>query len=322
MISRLRPALARTAIPSLALVTAGTLAACGGGAAEAGDEPQTGTVSVTHAQGTSEVPKAPAKVVVLDLAVLDTLDVLGVGSSVVGLPKDSLTDFQSAYAGDEIAPVGTMQEPDVEKIAALEPDAILIGGRSAESYPELTKIAPTVDLTIAGSDFLAGAKAQSESIGKIFGKESEVAAKLAALETSVETVKGKAANSGKTLVLMTSGGKVSAFGAGSRFGLIHEGLGVPQAVEGLKQDRHGQAVSFEFIAKTNPDRLLVIDRDAAIGERGAAAQQVLDNPLVSGTAAWQNGKVTYLDGQRWYLLGGGLGNLGAMVDAVGAAVSS
>ncbi|WP_347351072.1 siderophore ABC transporter substrate-binding protein [Intrasporangium sp.] len=298
------------------------LAACGtttGPAASSAGQPN---VTVTHAQGTSTVPAAPGRVVVLDLAVLDTLDTLGLGDTVVGLPKGNLPEFQSGFKADKYAAVGTFFEPDVEKIAELDPDVILIGGRSAKAYPELAKIAPTVDLTTSGPDALKDVREQSQQIGEIFGKQDLVADKLAALESKVADVKAKATNAAPALVLMTSGGKVSAFGAGSRFGLIHDSLGVPTAVPDLEQDSHGQAVSFEFIAKKNPARLFVIDRDAAIGQQGTPAAKVLDNPLVTGTTAWQDGKVTYLDGARWYILGGGLGNTTQMVEAVGAALTT
>ena len=43
---------------------------------------------------------------------------------------------------------------------------------------------------------------------------------------------------------------------------------------------HGQAISFEFIAQTDPDWLFVIDRDAAIGREGTSAQRMLDLSLI------------------------------------------
>jgi hypothetical protein len=52
------------------------------------------------------------------------------------------------------------------------------------------------------------------------------------------------------------------------------------AIDNLTVARHGQVVSFEFLLKTNPDWLFVIDRDVAIGQDGKTAQQLLDNPLV------------------------------------------
>jgi iron complex transport system substrate-binding protein len=60
--------------------------------------------------------------------------------------------------------------------------------------------------------------------------------------------------------------------------------------------------SFEFLLKTNPDWLFVIDRDVAIGQDGKTAQQLLDNPLVRATKAWRGKQVVYLNAANWYTL--------------------
>ena len=52
-----------------------------------------------------------------------------------------------------------------------------------------------------------------------------------------------------------------------------------------EKGNHGQPVTFEYIKKTNPDWLFVLDRSAAIGEEGKADKDVLDNPLVAETTA-------------------------------------
>src|SRR5690606_41003609 len=70
---------------------------------------------------------------------------------------------------------------------------------------------------------------------------------------------------------------ISAYGPGSRFGILHDTLGVAPAVEDVEAATHGEAISFEFILETNPDWLFVVDRDAATGEGGEAAAQVLED---------------------------------------------
>jgi iron complex transport system substrate-binding protein len=80
-------------------------------------------------------------------------------------------------------------------------------------------------------------------------------------------------------------------------------------------------ISSEFILETNPDWLYVIDRDAAIGEKGASAQQLLDNELVRQTKAWKAGHVVYLDPVAWYIVGDGLTALQSMADEVSLAIT-
>jgi iron complex transport system substrate-binding protein len=122
-------------------------------------------------------------------------------------------------------------------------------------------------------------------------------------------------------VVLTNAGEVTAYGAGSRFGWIHDSLGVQPAVADLEAATHGDAVSFEFILEANPDWLFVIDRDAATGQPGAA-EQVLDNELVAQTSAWQQDQVVYIDPIRFYVINGGLPAFTALVEQVGTALAA
>lgn len=317
-----RAALARTALLAAVVVP---LAACGSAsstsdrsaASAAGTTAD--TISVTHAQGTTTVPRKPAKIAVLDFGVLDTLDSLDADDAVMGLPKRAVPAFLDDYRDDKYANLGTLQEPDIEKLATNKPDLIVVGSRSAAKYRELSAIAPTIDLSIPSTgDFVANAKKANETLGRIVGKEGEVTRKHAELDTKIAATTAKGAKAGTGLILMTSGGKVSAFGPASRFGLIHTALGVKPTAAKMTTDRHGQAASFEYIKAAAPQRMFVVDRDAAIGQSGKSAAQVLDNALVRSTPAGSAGAITYLDGQRWYVTGAGLDNLSAMVDEVAA----
>lgn len=310
----------RLAVLSAAAAATLALTACGG-SSNAADEPAaSSTQPVEHAQGTTEVPVDPQKVFTFDLGALDTLDALGV--RVDGVPQGTLPKQLSAYQGGDITNIGSMKEPDFEAIAAAAPDLIIISGRVADSYDELSDIAPTIDLSVDAADPMASFTENTTSLGRIFDVEDEAADRLAALDTAIAETKDAAASAGDGLVLMTSAGEVTAYGAGSRFGLIHDVLGVEPAAEVKSEGTHGEAVSFEYIAEVNPAHLFVIDRDAAIGEAGAAGAAVLDNELVNGTDAAKNGAITYLDSASWYLIGYGLNNLDAMVSAVSEAVAA
>jgi iron complex transport system substrate-binding protein len=214
-----------------------------------------------------------------------------------------------------------MKEPDFEAISAGAPDLIIISGRTAASYEELSKIAPTIDLSVDQGRPLESFTEQAMKLGEIFGQEDAVADKLDAIDAQIEDTRAKAADAGKGLILLTSGGEATAYGAGSRFGLIHDVLGVPAAADVKSEGPHGESVSFEFVKETNPDLLFVIDRDSAVGTGGAqAAGAVLDNELVKSTNAARNGKIVALDPGSWYLVGYGLNNLPSMVGAVADAL--
>ncbi|MDT9594247.1 iron-siderophore ABC transporter substrate-binding protein [Nocardioides zeae] len=137
---RPRLALAGAALAAL------TLAACGNPADSATDEGGDDDREVTHARGEATVPADPQRVVVLEPVQLDTAVALGmtpVGAAVLneaaGVP---------AYLGDDaddVQTVGTVTEPDVDKIAALRPD-LIIGTETRHSalYDQLSDVAPTV----------------------------------------------------------------------------------------------------------------------------------------------------------------------------------
>ncbi|MBC2885568.1 siderophore ABC transporter substrate-binding protein [Ochrobactrum sp. CM-21-5] len=275
-------------------------------------------ITVKHAQGETAVPASPEKVVVFDLATLDNLDRLGV--KVIGVPSlVASPEGLKKYQGDDYAKVGTLFEPDYEAVNAAEPDLIIVGGRSAAKYGELAKIAPTVDLTVAAKNFVADTEANVEKLGQIFGKEAEAKAEIEKLDAAIAALKDKAAAKGNGLLILTSGGKMNAYGPGSRFGVLHDSFGVKPAAPDLSIGNHGQPISSEFILETNPDWLFVIDRDAAIGREGNSAKQVLDNDLVRQTTAWKNDQVVYLNAANWYLVGGGVSALHNTVDQLSQA---
>jgi len=263
------------------------------------------TVQIKHASGTTAVPLNPKKVVVLDATTLDNLAALDV--SVAGVPTMSTTAKplpRQLARYNAAQKVGTLFEPDHEKIFGLKPDLIIVGGRSQAKYAQLARIAPTIDMTVDRTRLLDSAKANVTLLGNLFGKQARAKELMGKLDASIATLKSQAANAGTGLIVLTTGGKMSAYGPGSRFGILHDSFGIKPAVGKLDTSNHGQAISFEFIQKTNPDWLFVIDRDAAIGREGASAARFLDNELVRQSTAWKNKQVVYLDGFNWYTLGG------------------
>lgn len=299
------------------------LTACGDGSqsdTQGSDTPDGESITVQHAQGTTTLDSTPERVVVFDLGVLETLDTLGV--DVVGVPEmNPMPARLSEYASDDYATVGSLKEPDYEAVNALDPDLIIVAARSAPAYDELSEISTTIDLSVDGTDFLASASERIKTLGTVFGKEDEVTERLEQLNAEAEEVAASGLSEKSGLVVLTTGGKMSAYGPGSRFGIIYDDLGVRPAVDDLSADTHGDAISAEFIAEANPDLLFVIDRDSAIGETGEAAQQVLDNELVNGTDAAQNDAIIYLDPTTWYLTSNGLSSLENMVEAVGESLT-
>ncbi|MDO5495969.1 MAG: ABC transporter substrate-binding protein, partial [bacterium] len=281
-----------------------------------------GTVSITHTQGTTEVPLNPERVVVLDFGVLDTISAIGAEDSVVGTVTATLPEWLDEYA--DATNVGTLQEPDLEALTLLDPDLVIVGFRSAAQYQTLSANWPTVDVTfVAAEGWQEGVAEAAGIIGQIYGAEEQVAEGIHELEREIESVSATIPEDNRTLVLSTSAGEVTTYGPASRFGLIYSVLGMDPALENVADDPHGQVISFETIAETNPDWIFVNDRDAAIGAgtAGQAAGEVLNTPLVTGTTAWTEDQVIYLDPARWYIVQHGLENSVEMVREIGEALT-
>jgi iron complex transport system substrate-binding protein len=275
------------------------------------------SIVVQTARGPSGFERRPERVVVFDMAALDTIDALGVRP--VGVPeKVFLSYLDGAASGLET--VGTLFEPDFEAVAALEPDLIVVGGRSSAQFDALSQIAPVIDMTIGDGSLLEDARARIDAYGELFGKEDAAQALAAELDSDLAAAREAVAGKGDALIVMTNGPKVSAYGPGSRFGWVHAALGLAPAVD-VDAATHGEAVSFEFIHEADPDWLLVVDRAAAIGEQGASARETLDNPLVAETTAWKEAQVVYLDAAPIYIAGGGVRSLSETLGEITAAFS-
>lgn len=285
-------------------------------ASESTDDMATEMVTVTHPQGETTVVRNPQTIVVFNYSALDTLDQLGI--PVTGVIQGPLMPPNlEKYNGDEYVNVGSMREPDYEKVNELNPDLIIVGLRTSPLYEEMAKIAPTLDVTVDWTNKYETFKDYMTNIGIIFDKEAEVAERLAAIDQRILDVREQAEASGATaLIVLSSGGEVSGYGPGSRFGLIHDMLGVAHTTDTMVAETHGDTISFEFILEQNPDILYVVDRDAAIGAEGEAAAQVMDNELVEGTTAGANDNIVYLNSINWYLVDAGLSAFEMMIDEV------
>ncbi|WAA12948.1 siderophore ABC transporter substrate-binding protein [Fervidibacillus halotolerans] len=277
------------------------------------------TITITHELGEAEVKKNPEKVVVFDFSALDTLDKLGI--EVIGVPKGgTIPSYLSKYEDDKYENVGTLFEPDFEKIAEIDPDLILISGRQSEVYEDLQELAPTVYVAVDTQNYIESFKSNMEIIGQIFGKETEVEDELAAIDEKIASVKEQVTSLNKNaLILLTNEGKISAYGTGSRFGLIHDVLGFEPVDTNIEASTHGQSISFEYVLEHDPDYIFVVDRTAVVGGE-TSAKEVIENELIKQTKAYKDGNIVYLDPNYWYLSGGGLVSVSEMISEIEAGI--
>ena len=259
-------------------------------------------VTVQTARGEAVVPKNPQNVAVYDLGALDTLTALGVpvGATV---DKSMLPYLQGAFG--KAKHVGTLFEPNYEALGAFKPQLIIIGSRTSKAAQQLNELAPTIDMTADTKNLHTSAEERMDAYAQIFGKQAEADKLKADINKAFDEAREAAKGKGKGLVLIVSGGKLSAQSPNSRLGgWLHQDIGLEPVDATMKEGSHGMPISFEYIKEKNPDWLFVLDRSAAIGEEGKAAKDVLDNPLVAESTAWKKGQVVYLDSSAYLAAGG------------------
>lgn len=273
---------------------------------------------IKHSLGESRVVKNPSRVVILDFGSLDTFDSLNLSDKVIGVPLKNLPPYLKQY--DNKSNIGGVQQVNLEAINALKPDLIIISGRQTRFYDKLNQIAPTIYLGINNSDFLFSFENNVLSIAKLYNKESEAKEKISQIKEEISEIKSKVSKDKKALIILTNSNKISAFGSSSRFGLIHDILDIEPVDKSLKVGTHGKSINSEYILEKNPDFIFVIDRNVIVGNQ-EKAKDILNNALILKTKAAQNNKIIYLDPQYWYLSGGGLESLEAMIKEVAKALN-
>lgn len=280
-------------------------------------------IRIIHQQGEVVLPRTPQRVIVQDIAVLDILDALGV-EAVIGVPGVNLPDYLEAYGSAPYLKTGTLQEPDYEAISAAAPDLVIVASRSRTALPELSGIAPTIDLSVDNAGLVEGVKANIEILGRIFGRQERAAGLVAELDARLDALRARTADAGTAMVLVTNAGRLGVYGANSRLSWIFTEAGFKPVRDEVDDRFHGgDAVSFEFILEADPDWIFVVDRDAGVGGGDSgAARQLLDNALVRQTSAWKEGGVVYLDPVPAYVVMHGFTSVTSLVDQVVGAVAA
>ena len=269
------------------------------------------TITIEHELGIAEIPKHPERIVAFDYGVIDTLRTLGI--DIIGLPKSNVPQHLSEFNDPVYEDVGTLFEPNFEKIFEINPDVILISGRQSEVYEELQEIAPTVFVNVDQQNFIESVKQNLRLIGSVFEMEEVVEKHLNEIQQLTDALHSLGSSmSEEVLILMANDGNLSVYGEGSRFGVIHSDFGLKAADKGIEVANHGQSVSFEYLAKINPDYLLVIDR-AAITGGSVHAKQTLDNEMIRGMRAYENHRILYLNSELWYVVTGGIESVKEMI---------
>ncbi|WNS41350.1 siderophore ABC transporter substrate-binding protein [Paenibacillus sp. MMS20-IR301] len=296
-----KPADSNTVSPANATPAATTSAAANSSAAA--------TVEITDAHGTVTVPVNPAKVVALDNRTFETLSDWGV--KLAAAPKGVMPPDSPYVSDDTVQDIGDHREPNLEILASVEPELVIVGQRFAGYYEDIKKLVPNaavIDLNFdvsteaasPGDNLVNGFKQTTTDLGEIFGKQEEAGKLNADFDKAIADAKAAYNGTDKIMSVVVSGGTIgfSAPHSGRVWGPLYEILGWVPALEVEKSssDHQGDDISVEAIAQSNPDWIFVLDRDAAISsdEASVPAQDVIDNaPALKNTTAITKGQIVY-----------------------------
>lgn len=275
----------------------------------ASEETSDKTVKIKDLTGEVEVRKNPKKVVALDNRTFETLEEWGI--TPIAVPKAVMPSTSGFVKNDEIQDIGNHKEPNLEILAAADPDLIIVGQRFGKYTDELKKLCPNADVIDLnwdvseeaehpGENLINGFKDSIDSLGKIFDKENEAEALKKKLDDSIAKAK-EAYKGGSVVSVVVSGGEIgySAPGFGRVWGPLYEVLGLKPAIEvsNTSSDHKGDDISVEAIAQANPAYLLVLDRDAATtkeGEESTPASDVIEgSEALKATDAIKNSTIYY-----------------------------
>ena len=263
--------------------------------------------TVEHAAGRTEISGTPERVVVLDTGELDA--VLALGVTPVGAVRTGVSDELPAYIEDagvdpaEIENVGTIAEPALEEIAALEPDLILSNAdRHAEIYEQLSAIAPTVFAEAIGETWEDNLRLAGEALGRSDDAE-QLLADYEERAAEVGALYGDPAATEVSMVRFLDGSAVRLYGEGSFIGDVLRDVGFA---------RPEIQRTAETFVEVSPEQIDQADGDlvfhASYGDEGrTAAGQITTGGLWQGLSAVQQGRAFEVSDDRWFLAIGPLG---------------
>ncbi|CAN3982262.1 ABC transporter substrate-binding protein [Kitasatospora purpeofusca] len=228
-------------------------------AAEAASPTPPPSVVVATANGPVTVPGAPARVVVLDTAELDSALTLGI--TPVGAARaaadPTFPDYWPASRLAPIAYVGPIGSPDLAAVRALRPDLVLSNqSRDGGRYDELRAIAPTVLTATTGAPWKANLQTHAEALGR----QDAAAAFMASYQRHVNQVTAALANAragGRrvSLVRFVEGGGIRLHGRQTFPGSVLADVGVPRP-DSQNVDRAELELPPDQLARADGDLLL------------------------------------------------------------------
>ncbi|MBV7262407.1 ABC transporter substrate-binding protein [Photobacterium sp. WH24] len=167
---------------------------------------QSQAMTIKHELGETEFTEPPEKVVALDWALTETVLSLGVIPAGVADKDGYRTWVGEPALPDSAMNVGSRREPNLELLAEMQPDVILVSNHMSPVYQQLNAIAPTLVYTIYSDSKtpLANAVKVTQQLGKVLGKEQRA-------QSVIETVSAHLKQNGDKVLASEAGQKPLMF---------------------------------------------------------------------------------------------------------------
>ncbi len=280
------------------LVTLGFVSGCQG-RQEASSSDK--TITVRDAKGEVEIPAEPKRIVDLS-GNSDILSLLGY--SVAGTANSDAYDYtqlptylQEPLQGAKILGYSMQDTMDIEGILELHPDLIIISGVQEKMYEQLKKIAPTLMVDLAQTDW----RQDVNTFARMLQQEDRAASWLKSYDEKAKKAGAavRKANGEDTtyLALLASGGQLFVFDAAGIGSVLYEDMGLKKPANMPRQDSISlPVISYEGLADLDADHLIVVGTDADM-------KALKKNSIYKSMQAVKNNRVLELPSSPYFNIG-------------------
>ena len=280
------------------LVTLGFVSGCQG-RQEASSSDK--TITVRDAKGEVAIPAEPKRIVDLS-GNSDILSLLGY--PVAGTANSDAYDYtqlptylQEPLQGAKILGYSMQDTMDIEGILELHPDLIIISGVQEKMYEQLKKIAPTLMVELAQTDW----RQDVNTFARMMQQEDRAASWLKSYDEKAKKAGAavRKANGEDTtyLALLASGGQLFVFDAAGIGSVLYEDMGLKKPANMPRQDSISlPVISYEGLADLDADHLIVVGTDADM-------KALKKNSIYKSMQAVKNNRVLELPSSPYFKIG-------------------
>ncbi len=231
---------------------------------------------IQHIAGVSAVPEHPKRIITLGW----TDEVLAIGVIPIAASADNQNDFPEylkPFLKGVVPLIGNAGAPNLELMAELKPDLILVAWWWKPLWPQLEKIAPTVVLQPAHWDW----RHRVRDVAMACGKTEEGEAALANCDSKLEIARKKIAEivPGQSIaVLRIFAREFRLYGYAYSGPLLYGDLNAPQpkVVKDFAWGQEAARLSLEGLSMVDADIILLMTDD---GDRIPITYQMVDRLL-------------------------------------------